>query len=197
MNKIRINELARQLEIPSHSILEMLPELGVTEKKTHSSSIDEPVAEIIRSRVQGLPESSSTERSGSSAVAVAEPPHIEEQPLVHTAVQPPIAAKGAPPASIETPSAPSDNGTAAPTVEEARSKPAPIRPPLATGPSAPLHPPLRTGGAVPARPSPPTPRPGQILTGPRQPMPATTPQAPPSMPVSPVARTAASPPATE
>src|SRR5258708_9975923 len=160
MNKIRINELARQLEIPSHSILEMLPELGVTEKKTHSSSIDEPVAEIIRSRVQGLPQASSSEHSGSSAVAVAEPPHTEEQPLVHTAIQPPIAAKGAPPATIETPAAPSDNGTAASTAEEpARSKPAPIRPPLAAGPSAPLHPPLRVGGAVPPLPTPPTPRP--------------------------------------
>ena len=44
MSKIRINELARQLEIPSHEIIDMLPELGVTEKKTHSSSVDEPVA---------------------------------------------------------------------------------------------------------------------------------------------------------
>jgi len=44
MSKIRINELARQLEVPSHSILEMLLELGVSEKKTHSSSIDEPIA---------------------------------------------------------------------------------------------------------------------------------------------------------
>ena len=53
MSKIRINELARQLEIPSHVILEMLPELGVTEKKTHSSSMDEPVAELVRKRVHG------------------------------------------------------------------------------------------------------------------------------------------------
>src|SRR5882762_8766674 len=96
MNKIRINELARQLEIPSHSILDMLPELGVTEKKTHSSSIDESVAEIIRSRVQGAPEPSSPEHGGSSAVAVAEAPHIEEQPLGPSAVreQPALAAKG-------------------------------------------------------------------------------------------------------
>ena len=93
MNKIRINELARQLEIPSHSILEMLPELGVTEKKTHSSSIDEPVAEMIRSRVQGAPAAFPAESGGSPAVAVAEPPHIEEQPLVPTVVreQPQIA----------------------------------------------------------------------------------------------------------
>ena len=42
--KVRINELARELEVKAHEILERLPELGVTEKKTHSSSIDEDVA---------------------------------------------------------------------------------------------------------------------------------------------------------
>jgi len=74
MNKIRINELARQLEIPSHSILDMLPELGVTEKKTHSSSIDEPVAEIDSESRPRRIGGSFHEPSGSSAVAVAEPP---------------------------------------------------------------------------------------------------------------------------
>ena len=44
MVKIRINELARELEVKPNVILDMLPELGVTEKKTHSSSVDEPVA---------------------------------------------------------------------------------------------------------------------------------------------------------
>ncbi len=37
--KIRINELARELEVKTHEILDILPELGVTEKKTHSSSL--------------------------------------------------------------------------------------------------------------------------------------------------------------
>jgi translation initiation factor IF-2 len=50
MKKIRINELARQLEIPSHEILEVLNALGVGEKKTHSSSIDDDVADQIRRR---------------------------------------------------------------------------------------------------------------------------------------------------
>src|SRR5260370_16832877 len=48
MKKIRINELARELEVKAHEILERLPELGVTEKKTHSSSIDEDVAIKLR-----------------------------------------------------------------------------------------------------------------------------------------------------
>src|SRR6516162_10265545 len=48
MKKIRINELARELEVKAHEILERLPELGVAEKKTHSSSIDEDVAIKLR-----------------------------------------------------------------------------------------------------------------------------------------------------
>src|ERR1700691_4276767 len=48
MKKIRINELARELEVKAHEILDKLPELGVTEKKTHSSSIDEDVALKLR-----------------------------------------------------------------------------------------------------------------------------------------------------
>ena len=76
MSKIRINELARQLEVPSHAIIDMLPELGVTEKKTHSSSIDEPVAEIIRQRVQGGA-GAAMRREADASVAVAEPEPME------------------------------------------------------------------------------------------------------------------------
>src|SRR3954469_11741774 len=51
MKKIRINELARELEVKPGVIIELLPELGVEEKKTHSSSIDEDVALILRQRL--------------------------------------------------------------------------------------------------------------------------------------------------
>src|SRR5580692_3374486 len=77
MSKIRINELARQLEVPSHAIIDMLPELGVAEKKTHSSSIDEPVAEIIRQRVHGGA-GAAMRREADTSVAVAEPEPIEQ-----------------------------------------------------------------------------------------------------------------------
>src|ERR1700678_1426263 len=77
MTKIRINELARQLEVPSHAIIDMLPELGVSEKKTHSSSIDEPVALIIRERLQGGG-GDAARREYETSVAVAEPEAIEE-----------------------------------------------------------------------------------------------------------------------
>jgi hypothetical protein len=48
--KIRVNELARELEIKAHDILDALPELGCTEKKTHSSTIPEEVADRVRLR---------------------------------------------------------------------------------------------------------------------------------------------------
>ena len=53
MKKIRINELARELEVKPGTIIDMLPELGVTEKKTHSSSVDDDVAEVLRRRLHG------------------------------------------------------------------------------------------------------------------------------------------------
>src|ERR1700757_961383 len=46
--KIRINDLARELEVKARVILDALPEVGVTEKKTHSSSIEEDEAERVR-----------------------------------------------------------------------------------------------------------------------------------------------------
>ncbi len=62
MKKIRINELARELEVKPGVILDLLPELGVQEKKTHSSSIDEDVALVLKHR---LVDSDPSLRSGS------------------------------------------------------------------------------------------------------------------------------------
>ena len=47
-HKIRINDLARELEVKSKSILDVLLKVGVTEKKTHSSSIEEDEAERVK-----------------------------------------------------------------------------------------------------------------------------------------------------
>ena len=54
--QIRINELARELEVKARAILELLPQFGVTEKKTHSSSVDVDVAEKLRKHFQVLGE---------------------------------------------------------------------------------------------------------------------------------------------
>src|SRR5690242_10088436 len=82
MKKIRINELARELEVKAHEILERLPELGVTEKKTHSSSIDEDVAMKLR-RLYGqeVPEFYVTETSEDAAA------ETEERPVAETEIE--------------------------------------------------------------------------------------------------------------
>jgi len=51
IGKIRINELARECEVKAHEIVNLLPELGIKEKKTHSSPIDQSVADAVRSRL--------------------------------------------------------------------------------------------------------------------------------------------------
>ena len=53
MSKTRINELARELEVKPNVILDLLPEMGVQEKKTHSSSIEDDVALKIRGLLAG------------------------------------------------------------------------------------------------------------------------------------------------
>ena len=98
MKKIRINELARELEVKPGVIIALLTEFGVSDKKTHSSSIDEDVALAVRHRVleessqngdaSDVPESysdttaetaRSKEKMTETSVAVAEPPSEEEQ----------------------------------------------------------------------------------------------------------------------
>src|SRR5579885_783417 len=62
MSKVRINDLARELEVKSRAILDALPQVGVTEKKTHSSSIEDHEADKVRAYVRGQ-----SEAQGSSA----------------------------------------------------------------------------------------------------------------------------------
>ena len=48
MSKVRINDLARELEVKSKEILDALTAVGVTETKTHSSSIEADEAVKVR-----------------------------------------------------------------------------------------------------------------------------------------------------
>src|SRR5579871_1571468 len=143
MKKIRINELARELEVKAHEILDRLPELGVTEKKTHSSSIDEDVAIKLR-RLYGFETPVSEEPAEAEAepepARVAKPEAAEETPA-------PAAQHGSAPApEMPRPKAPEEERRVA--AEEVRPA-APIRPPLASG--RPVHPPLGIPGAPAAR----------------------------------------------
>jgi translation initiation factor IF-2 len=52
MSKVRINDLARELEVKSRQVLDILGELGLGEGKTHSSSIEDHEADKVRTHFQ-------------------------------------------------------------------------------------------------------------------------------------------------
>jgi translation initiation factor IF-2 len=70
-SKIRINDLARELEVKSKAILDALPKVGVTEKKTHSSSITVEEAEKVRQHFQA-------DNNGQGAAARAARPRPDD-----------------------------------------------------------------------------------------------------------------------
>src|ERR1700749_439814 len=105
MSKIRINELARQLEVKSREVIDKLHELGIAEKVTHSSSIDEDKADQLRRYYNG-------------------------EPLL----PPPAAHRNGPPASVEEAPAAKDEtkddrleATAEPDVVPAPRRPRPVQ----------------------------------------------------------------------
>src|SRR6201992_3340421 len=69
MSKVRINDLARELEVKSRAILDALTHVGVTEKKTHSSSLEEDEAERVRQHFQR----SGKNGAGAARVVESEP----------------------------------------------------------------------------------------------------------------------------
>src|SRR5437868_11971376 len=162
MNKIRINVLARELEVKAHELLDKLPELGVTEKKTHSSSVDDDVADKLR-RIFGPggtgEQPQSTSSNGAATAVVEETPAKPERAEAPQA--PPVETARQPEAAHE------------PAVEErvsprVASPPQRLRPPLATSPAVPVTP-----GAPAATPAAPSPMPGM----------ASRPMAPPARPI--------------
>src|SRR6202795_377177 len=70
-NQIRINELARELEVKAKAIIDYLPEAGVAEKKTHSSSIEVAAAVKVREHFRALAdaESAAEEKAASDKAA--------------------------------------------------------------------------------------------------------------------------------
>src|SRR5258708_5155602 len=194
MNKIRINVLARELEVKAHELLDKLPELGVTEKKTHSSSIDDDVAEKLRHIFGGTAGAAErAEQSASNGAAAA----TEEAPSAAPQAEKPHAVE-----AVHETESPRE------AVEEKLpprigAQPQRLRPPLATSSPTPQVPTASTPG-VPVRPVPPpprpipaAPRPGQIPSGPPQPLPGGLRPPDPvrvaSGPAAPVARSAAPP----
>ena len=150
MDKIRINDLARELEVKSKAILDVLPEVGVTEKKTHSSSISVEEAEKVKGRLKGH-----SDGNGGSSKAHASRSHGEDElkpkfdlshisrpgdvlKAIHQKTDAPVAparpaakpAEPVKPAVAYTPPAPSVQKPVAPP-------PAPPKPVVEAAPAAP------------------------------------------------------------
>ena len=194
--KIRINDLARELEVKSREILDVLPKVGVTEKKTHSSSIEEDEAVRVRKHFAGQQEAakaretarashgepeiktkidlSKISRPGDVLKAISQQTHPAAPPARPPAPPtPPPAAKPAAPAIPARPAAP----PAAPPRPVAPAAPiAPAAPPQHVAPPAPAV-------EAPARPTPPPAPPAPAPVAPA----ATTPPAAPAAPQQPAA----------
>ena len=180
MKKIRINELARELEVKPGVIIALLTELGVNDKKTHSSSIDEDIALAVRHRVlaessqngdtssalESYPDSAvetarSKEKMTETSVAVAEPPVEEERPS-RPAAQPVHAEppRQEPPAQAKALVSTAASGTAttiAGLSEQTQPKPM-AQQPAAAAAGSPALPAAPTPPATPGIPEPEKPR---------------------------------------
>jgi translation initiation factor IF-2 len=69
MGKIRINDLARELEVKSKAILEYLPELGITDKRSHSSAVETDVAEKVREHFRAASQEAPAEEAPAAPVS--------------------------------------------------------------------------------------------------------------------------------
>jgi translation initiation factor IF-2 len=176
-NQVRINELARELEIKAKVLIEYLPEAGVTEKKTHSSSIDLKHAELVRKHFRDLTaaeeaaEAAKTAKATAAkkpaakpaAAAPAAPPIVGAKPNAAPAAAPAMATKAgtaphAPvPAAGTVPAAPRPGTTAAhsttpthQTTHPIAAAPTAARPGVAPTAASPASPVTTRPGAVPA-----------------------------------------------
>ncbi len=82
MGKIRINELAREMEVKSNLVLEYLESLGIHDKKSHSSALDDDVAEKVRAhfRAEGEGAPEQAEAAPQAPAAPVPPAPVAEAP---------------------------------------------------------------------------------------------------------------------
>jgi translation initiation factor IF-2 len=211
MSKVRINDLARELEVKSKAILDVLTLVGVTEKKTHSSSLEEHEAEKVRAHIRGASEAPATAgktarpaRSEEEIKTKIDLSHISRpgdvlkaitQQKEHTA--PPARPAPAPPI-IAKPAITPPVGKPAGPVSPAVPPVAPVQPrtvvaapavekPIVVPPSAMPEPPRSTPPPPPVSVAPPAPAAPAMTTS------APPPIAPPRTPAQPVASAPATP----
>src|SRR6266849_3835763 len=148
MSKVRINDLARELEVKSKAILDVLPVVGVTEKKTHSSSLEDHEAEKVRVHLRASSEAQTPSAKSARALRGEEEiktkidlSHISRPGDVLKAITQKKEAAAPPARPVAPPVA------AKPVAVPPVAKPA--APPASVAPVAPATPPA----AAPSRPA--------------------------------------------
>ncbi|HZP22468.1 MAG TPA: translation initiation factor IF-2 [Terriglobales bacterium] len=163
-HKVRINDLARELEVKSREILEVLPKIGITEKKTHSSSIEEDEAERVKKYFAEQSPAPSRGSRSSAALSDEFKPRID---LSHISkpgdVLKAITQRTAPPPAPARPTTPPPRPVAAPP-SAVPAKPAPAASTAPLPAEAKPAPRFITPQSVPRPPAP-------IITPPRPPSP--------------------------
>src|SRR5215475_906801 len=182
-NQVRINELARELEVKAKAIIDLLPGFGVTEKKTHSSSIPADVAEKVRKKIQGVAEAEAQAEAAAKAEKEAKEAAAKAarlRPAAPAAAPPqarvaPSAVKPAAPVAPATPAAKPTVPAAHPTTPPAA---APTAPKIVPKPPAPAGaPPVKApapAAPTPIRPAAPASQPGAATARPAAAAPAST-----------------------
>jgi len=165
-NQVRINELARELEVKAKAIIDLLPGFGVTEKKTHSSSIPVDVAEKVRKQISGTAEAEASAEAAAKAEkeAAAKAARIKPAAPAVTQAKLTLASPAASVAAVPK-SAPGVSPTAAaPTAAPGTPKPAapvpvgsqppskaPASAPPVASPIRPVAPAVKPTAPAPAR----------------------------------------------
>src|SRR5947207_10305159 len=159
MSKVRINDLARELEVKSKAILDVLTEVGVTEKKTHSSSLEDYEAEKVRAHFRASSEGSSAARS--KGASRYEPEGIKTKIDLSHISKPGDVLKaiiGKQQAAVPTPPPPAAPRPVPPPAQETKPAAPPAPKPVAPVQGAPVYAPPVVATprppvpAVPARP---------------------------------------------
>jgi translation initiation factor IF-2 len=184
-NQVRINELARELEVKAKAIIDLLPGYGVTEKKTHSSSIPEDVAEKVRKNLLGQAEAEAKAEADAKAEAVAKEAAARAARMRPAAPPAPVAAA---PSVVAKPAAPAAAPVAPPIVPVAKpvapAAAAPTAPaasaPVVAAPVAAPKPPVTAVPAASPAAAPPVAKPVAPAGAPATRPPAATPIRPPS-----------------
>src|SRR5215467_7365085 len=142
--KVRINDLARELEVKSKVILDLLLKVGVTEKKTHSSSIEVDEAERVRKYYAEHGEGGGAPAKGIHPAREEFKPkidlsHISKPGDVLKAITQ-KAAQPVTPARPSTPAAPARQSVTPASAVPLRPPSTVIKPPVAAASSTPVAP---------------------------------------------------------